>query len=133
MNEHEHTERAEQVNIPLRPLVSQPQEGVYIISVAARILRMHPQTLRKYERMGLVRPTRTMGMLRLYSEEDITKLRMIKRLVEEIRLNLAGVELAMSMVERLLAFRQRLTPRRTSHLSALQHEVEEILDLFRGR
>jgi MerR family transcriptional regulator/heat shock protein HspR len=109
------------------------QEGVYIISVAARILRMHPQTLRKYERVGLVRPSRTMGMLRLYSEEDITKLRMIKHLVEEIRLNLAGVELAIAMVERLMAFRQRLTPRRTTQLDALQREVEDLLDLFRGR
>ncbi len=110
-----------------------PQEGVYIISVASRILKMHPQTLRKYERMGLVRPSRTMGMLRLYSEEDIAKLRMIKHLVEETRLNLAGVELAMSMVERLIAFRQRLVPHRPTQLDALQREVEGLLDLFRGR
>ena len=49
-------------------------DGVYIISVAARILEMHPQTLRKYERAGLVKPSRTVGMLRLYSEVDIARL-----------------------------------------------------------
>ena len=52
-------------------------EGIYVISVAARLLKMHPQTLRKYERAGLVRPSRTVGMLRLYSEEDIVRLRLI--------------------------------------------------------
>ena len=56
-------------------------EGIYVISVAARLLQMHPQTLRKYERAGLVRPSRTVGMLRLYSEEDIVRLRLIKHLV----------------------------------------------------
>ena len=55
--------------------------GLYIISVAARLLEMHPQTLRKYERVGLVRPSRTLGMLRLYSQEDIARLRVIKHLV----------------------------------------------------
>ena len=59
--------------------------GVYIISVAARLLAMHPQTLRKYERLGLVRPSRTIGMLRLYSQEDIEKLRLIRHLEEEPR------------------------------------------------
>ena len=68
-------------------------EGVYIISVAARILDMHPQTLRKYERLGLINPGRTMGMLRLYSAEDIRKLRLIRHLSDEMGLNLAGVEL----------------------------------------
>ena len=65
-------------------------EGVYIISVAARILDMHPQTLRKYERLGLVRPGRTLGMLRLYSTEDIRKLRLIRHLSDEMGLNLAA-------------------------------------------
>ncbi|MCH8801229.1 MAG: MerR family transcriptional regulator, partial [Chloroflexi bacterium] len=55
-------------------------EGVYIISVAARILDMHPQTLRKYERLGMISPGRTIGMLRLYSTEDIKKVRLIRYL-----------------------------------------------------
>ena len=83
------------------PARRQSQRGVYIISVAARLLAMHPQTLRKYERLGLVRPSRTEGMLRLYSEEDLARLRMIRFLVEEQRMNLAGVEMALRMVSRL--------------------------------
>lgn len=86
-------------------------EGVYIISVAARILDMHPQTLRKYERLGLVRPGRTLGMLRLYSTEDIRKLRMIRHLSDEMGLNLAGVEFVLTAVQNLLTMRQRLTAR----------------------
>ena len=86
-------------------------EGVYIISVAARILDMHPQTLRKYERLGLVRPGRTLGMLRLYSTEDIRKLRLIRHLSDEMGLNLAGVEFALTAVQNLLTMRQRLTAR----------------------
>ena len=83
-------------------------EGVYIISVAARLLEMHPQTLRKYERVGLVRPSRTVGMLRLYSEEDIARLRMIKHLVNDLGLNLAGVELMLRLFNRMLEIRARL-------------------------
>lgn len=86
-------------------------EGVYIISVAARILDMHPQTLRKYERLGLVRPGRTLGMLRLYSTEDIRKLRLIRHLSDEMGLNLAGVEFALTAVQNLLTMRQRLAAR----------------------
>ena len=86
-------------------------EGVYIISVAARILDMHPQTLRKYERLGLIRPGRTLGMLRLYSTEDIRKLRLIRRLSDEMGLNLAGVEFALAAVQNMLTMRQRLTAR----------------------
>lgn len=72
--------------------------GVYIISVAARLLEMHPQTLRKYERVGLVQPSRTGGQLRLYSEEDLLRLRVIRRLVDELGLNLAGVGLVLNLV-----------------------------------
>lgn len=83
-------------------------EGLYIISVAARLLEMHPQTLRKYERVGLIVPTRTIGMLRLYSSEDIGRLRMIKYLIEEKRLNLAGVELALALESKLLKVQDAL-------------------------
>ena len=83
-------------------------QGVYIISVAARILEMHPQTLRKYERAGLVTPSRTVGMLRLYSEDDIARLRLIKHLVGDLGLNVAGVQLVLQMFNNLLATRSRL-------------------------
>lgn len=78
--------------------------GVYIISVAARILDMHPQTLRKYERLGLINPGRTVGMLRLYSREDIRKVFLIRHLMENLGLNLAGVEFALNLVENLQGF-----------------------------
>ena len=83
-------------------------EGIYVISVAARLLQMHPQTLRKYERAGLVRPSRTVGMLRLYSEEDIVRLRLIKHLVGEMGLNLAGVEVALAMFNQMLRLKSGL-------------------------
>jgi|TARA_B110000263_G_scaffold197733_1_gene176445 MerR family transcriptional regulator/heat shock protein HspR len=77
-------------------------EGVYVISVASKMLSMHPQTLRKYERIGLVRPSRTDGMLRLYSQDDIAKLKLIKYLVDDLGLNLAGVQLILRMFNDLL-------------------------------
>ena len=83
--------------------------GLYIISVAARLLEMHPQTLRKYERVGFVIPPRTVGMLRLYSAEDIARLRLIKHLVEDLGLNLAGVEFVLEMLNRLHQVRERVT------------------------
>ena len=82
-------------------------EGVYILSVAARILEMHPQTLRKYERLGLINPGRTMGMLRLYSREDIRKVRLIRRL-SDMGLNLAGIEFALSTADNLRLLNRRL-------------------------
>ena len=75
--------------------------GLFIISVAARLAEMHPQTLRKYERVGLLRPSRTSGSLRLYSEEDLARLRMIRTLVARFGLNLAGVRLVMGLAERV--------------------------------
>ena len=72
---------------------------VLFISMAARELGMHPQTLRKYERLGLVRPTRTIGSMRLYSREEIRRLRAIKRLVDEMGINLAGVQQLLSIAE----------------------------------
>ena len=83
-------------------------EGVYIISVAARILDMHPQTLRKYERLGLISPDRTGGMLRLYSRWDIRKILLIRHLMDNLGLNLAGVEFALALVENLGKMRQRV-------------------------
>lgn len=78
-------------------------EPVFIISVAARLLEMHPQTLRKYEREGLIAPSRTTGNLRLYSDEDLERLRQVKYLVGELGLNLAGVQLVLELTRRLRA------------------------------
>jgi MerR family transcriptional regulator, heat shock protein HspR len=80
-------------------------EPVFVISVAARLLEMHPQTLRKYEREGLIAPSRTQGNLRLYSDEDLERLRQVKYLVGERGLNLAGVQLALELTMHLRALR----------------------------
>mgnify|MGYP001158334727 CR=1 FL=1 len=85
-----------------------PVTGLYIISVAARLTEMHPQTLRKYERAGLVQPSRTVGMLRLYSEEDIIKLRLIKHLVGDLGLNLAGVEIALGIFQQIMKMKKSI-------------------------
>jgi MerR family transcriptional regulator/heat shock protein HspR len=74
-------------------------QDLYFISVAARMLGMHPQTLRKYERLGLVQPTRTIGSMRLYSREELERLRIIKRLVDDGGINLAGVQRLLSIAE----------------------------------
>jgi MerR family transcriptional regulator/heat shock protein HspR len=69
-----------------------PERGRYMISVAAELVGMHPQTLRLYEAKGLVRPARTPGGTRLYSDADVERLRLIQQLTTELGLNLAGVE-----------------------------------------
>lgn len=83
-------------------------EPVFVISVAARLVEMHPQTLRKYEREGLIAPSRTVTNLRLYSDEDIERLRQVKYLVEERGLNLAGVQLALEATHDLRVLRERI-------------------------
>jgi MerR family transcriptional regulator/heat shock protein HspR len=80
----------------------------YMISVAADLVGMHPQTLRIYEAKGLVRPKRTAGNTRLYSDRDLERLRAIQRLTTELGLNLAGVELVLEMQEELLRARAQL-------------------------
>jgi MerR family transcriptional regulator/heat shock protein HspR len=75
--------------------------GMYMISVAADLVGMHPQTLRIYETKGLVRPKRTPGGTRLYSEADVERLRIIQRLTTELGLNLAGVELVLRLEDEL--------------------------------
>ena len=74
---------------------------IYMISVAAELVGMHPQTLRMYETKGLVRPKRTPGGTRLYSEADVERLRIIQRLTTELGLNLAGVELVLRLEDEL--------------------------------
>src|SRR5258708_9017926 len=76
-------------------------DALYVISVAARLVEMHPTTLRKYERVGFLEPSRTPGRTRLYSLEDINRLRQIKRLVEEREMNLAGGQMALDLTQML--------------------------------
>ena len=105
----------------------QDKGPLYVISVASRLLALHPQTLRKYERAGFVVPSRTEGNLRLYSPEDLALLRQVKYLVDERGVNLAGVELALlvtRLADRLLesggerAERREIPPRRARNSDA---------------
>jgi MerR family transcriptional regulator/heat shock protein HspR len=80
----------------------------YMISVAADIVGMHPQTLRMYESKGLVNPKRTPGNTRLFSEADLERLRLIQRLTSELGLNLAGVELVLRLEDELKKAHQRI-------------------------
>ena len=75
------------------------EDDLFFISVAARMLGMHPQTLRKYERLGLVQPNRTIGSMRLYSRGELDRLRRIKRMVDDAGINLAGVQRLLSITE----------------------------------
>lgn len=81
--------------------------GRYMISVAADLVGMHPQTLRIYEQKGLVRPKRTAGNTRLYSERDLERLRLIQRLTTELGLNLAGVEHVLRLEDQLRRMQAR--------------------------
>ena len=80
----------------------------YMISVAAELVGMHPQTLRMYEQKGLVQPKRTAGNTRLYSEADLERLRLIQQLTNELGLNLAGVEHVLRLQDELVRMRRRL-------------------------
>ncbi|HYT78369.1 MAG TPA: helix-turn-helix transcriptional regulator [Actinomycetota bacterium] len=87
----------------------QPEDrAVYIISVAAELAGVHPQTLRIYERKGLLQPARTPGNTRRYSQRDIARLRMIQRLTQEQGLNLAGVKMIVEMEDQLDRMRRRM-------------------------
>jgi MerR family transcriptional regulator, heat shock protein HspR len=93
-------------------------EPLFVISVAARLVKMHPQTLRKYEREGLIAPSRTQGNLRLYSDQDIERLRQVKYLVEDRGLNLAGVQMVLEITRRLRDLRAFTTERGSDQKSS---------------
>jgi MerR family transcriptional regulator/heat shock protein HspR len=103
-------------------------EPVFIISVAARLLEMHPQTLRKYEREGLIAPSRTTGNLRLYSDDDLERLRQVKYLVGERGLNLAGVQLVLELTRHLRAVQSRLDDEMSSRDDPALERVRADLD-----
>lgn len=76
-------------------------EPVYLISVVAKVLSIHPQTLRQYEREGLVSPSRTDGKMRLYSQRDIDRIKMVLRLTRDLGVNLAGVDVVLQLKEKI--------------------------------
>ncbi len=83
-------------------------EPVYLISVVANMLSIHPQTLRQYEREGLVKPSRTQGSMRLYSQCDIDRMKMILRLTRDMGVNLAGVDVVLRLKEQMDAMEQEI-------------------------
>ena len=81
--------------------IDQDDEPLFVISIAAKMIGMHAQSLRHYERLGLVRPSRSRGRVRLYSQADIERLRHIQRLVNDLGVNLAGAEVVIRLNERI--------------------------------
>ena len=90
------------------------EEPCFVISVAARIVGVHAQTLRHYERLGLIWPSRTSGRQRMYSMADIERIRRVRTLTEEMGVNLAGAEVALKLMERVEQLEQEVAALRES-------------------
>ena len=104
-----------------------PDEPCYVISVTAKLVDLHPQTLRRYEDIGLIKPTRASGR-RLYSPRDLEHLRKINRLVNELGVNLAGVEIILNMSERLEYLQEemdRMQAEFEAEIERLRQELEQ--------
>ncbi len=101
------------------------KEPVYVISVAAKLVEMHPQTLRLYERLGLIKPFRTENNIRLYSDEDIERLRQIQRLTS-VGLNLAGVEMVLELLDRMEAMRREMQQEMARREEEMEREIRQL-------
>ena len=106
-------------------------DDLYFISMAARMLGMHPQTLRKYERLGLVRPSRTIGSMRLYSRDELERLKVIKRLVDDAGINLAGIQRLLSIADVVQRIRPLMRDEAVSARDAKRRLAQEIDELTR--
>ncbi len=103
-----------------------PDEPIYVISVAARLLEVHPQTLRYYERAGLLKPTRSSGKIRLYSQREIERLRKIHRLTNELGVNLAGAEIILDLTDRLESLQQQWKKREEELMAEIAQLRKEL-------
>ena len=83
-------------------------EPVYLISIVSSMLNVHPQTLRQYERDGLIKPSRTKGRMRLYSQRDIDRMKMILRLTRDLGVNLAGIDIILRLKEQMDEMEQEI-------------------------
>jgi MerR family transcriptional regulator/heat shock protein HspR len=109
--------------------------GVFMISVAAKLANMHPQTLRMYEARGLIEPQRSPKGTRLYSHEDVERLRLIQEMTADLGLNLAGVERVLDLEEQIAGMHARIEEIETQALKAqvrLAEELEEVRRSFRA-
>jgi len=107
----------------------QDDEPCYVISIAAKLVSLHPQTLRYYDKIGLLRPSRTSGRIRLYSQRDIEDLRRIVRLTDDLGVNLAGVEVVLNMARRIEELQDKLArmqERPRNQIRALQQRIREL-------
>jgi MerR family transcriptional regulator/heat shock protein HspR len=93
-------------------------EPVYLISIVAKILDIHPQTLRQYERENLIKPSRSNGRIRLYSQRDIDKIKLILRLTRELGVNLAGVDIILRLKDNM--------DEMESEIAKLRHELQKV-------
>jgi MerR family transcriptional regulator/heat shock protein HspR len=100
----------------------------YVISVAARMVGIEAHTLRYYERLGLVQPKRSSGNIRLYSEEDIERLRHVKALMSDCGVNLAGVEVALRLMQRMEEMRQQLEEMERRINKVAEAEMEDVME-----
>ncbi len=97
---------------------SMEEEPRYVISIAARMLGVRTYTLRYYEKIGIIEPSRSQGNIRLYSDRDITKLRQVKSLMEDLGINMAGAEVILRMAERITELQE--------HVKGLESEVNRL-------
>lgn len=102
------------------------KQPLYMISVVAQIFDIHPQTLRAYEREGLLHPARTDGNTRLYSAEDLERIELILRLTKELGVNLAGVEVILNMRERMAEMQQRMNQMFQEVLRRMEDEFKHL-------
>ncbi len=106
------------------------EDELFLISVASRLLGMHPQTLRKYERLGLVQPNRRMGSMRVYTQHELDRLRLIKHLVDELGINLAGVQRLLSIADVVERMRPLTRQGRDDRGRQLEREVERLCGML---
>jgi len=100
----------------------------YVISIAARIIGIEAHTLRYYERLGLVEPERSSGNIRLYSEEDIERLRYVKALMSDCGVNLAGVEVALRLMRTMKEMQQQLEEMERRISKVAEAEMEDVIE-----
>ncbi len=105
------------------------EQGLFVISVAARLVESHPQTLRMYERLGLILPKRTAANVRLYSESDIERVRRIQHLTQELGVNLAGVDVVFSLLHKMEGMRKEMEERIERMIQEVERLVGHSIDL----
>lgn len=103
------------------------KQPVYMIGVAAQLCNVHPQTLRQYERLGLVAPSRIGAKNRLYSEEDIERVRQIQRLTQEMGVNLAGVEIILRLLDDMEALKSDFEQQMAEYVTEVEARLQQVM------